>query len=61
MGLSMSTYHHDPKVSRAQKEEEDADLRGKIEQIRVIFPRAGYRPLLHHLKRNGIKIVMNKG
>lgn len=56
MGLSMSTYHHDPKVSRAQKEEEDADLRGKIEQIRVIFPRAGYRPLLHHLKRNGIKI-----
>ncbi len=50
----MSTYYSDPKVSRAEKEE--ADARGKIEQIRVEFPRAGYRPLLHHLKRSGINI-----
>jgi len=56
MGLSMSTYYADPKISRAEKEEQDADLRGKIEQIRVEFPRTGYRMLLHHLKRQGIKI-----
>lgn len=56
MGLSMSSYHYDPKVTRAEKEERDADIRGKIEQLRVTFPRAGYRPLLHHLKRNGIQI-----
>jgi transposase InsO family protein len=52
----MSSYHYDPKISRAEKEEQDANIRGKIEQIRVTFPRAGYRPLLHHLKRSGIEI-----
>jgi len=52
----MSSYHYDPKIPRATKEEQDADIRGKIEQIRVKFPRAGYRPLLHHLKRNGVEI-----
>lgn len=56
----MSTYHYDPKKSRAQKEEEDADLRGKIEQVRVEFPRTGYRTLLHHLKRRGINIGETK-
>lgn len=52
----MSTYYHDPKISLADKEEQDADIRSKIEQLRLTFPRAGYRPLLHHLKRSGIKI-----
>ena len=49
----MSSYHYDPKITRAQKEERDADIRGKVEQIRVQFPRAGYRPILHYLKRRG--------
>jgi len=52
----MSSYHYDPKVTRSEKEERDADIRQKVEQIRVEFPRAGYRPLLHHLKRSGVKI-----
>lgn len=56
MGLSMSTYNYDPKIFRSEKEEQDADLRGKIEQIRVEFPRAGYRPLLHHLQRMNIAV-----
>jgi transposase InsO family protein len=56
MGLAMSTYYQDPKISRAEKEEWDADIRGKIEQIRVEQPRLGYRPLLQHLKRSGIHI-----
>jgi transposase InsO family protein len=60
MELSMSTYYHDPKVSRAEKEERDADVRGKIEQVRVTFPRAGYRMLLHNLKRQGVKIGERK-
>jgi transposase InsO family protein len=60
MGLSMSTYYADPKVSRAEKEEHEADLRGKIEQIRVEFPRTGYRMLLRHLKRQGISIGERK-
>jgi putative transposase len=60
MNLSSSTYYHDPKVSRAEKEEQDADLRGAIELIRVEFPRTGYRMLLGHLKRRGIKIGERK-
>ncbi len=52
----MSSYHYDPKITRAEKEERDADIRGKVEQLRITFPRAGYRPLLHHLKRNGVNI-----
>jgi len=56
----MSTYYSDPKISRAEKEEKDADIRGKIEQIRVTFKRAGYRPLLRHLKRSGVEIGETK-
>lgn len=56
----MSTYYHVPKVSRAEREEADADIRGKIEQIRVEFPRTGYRMLLRHLKRSGVTIGERK-
>lgn len=56
MSLSSSTYYADPKISRAEKEEWEADMRGKIEQIRVEFPKAGYRPLLGYLKQSGIEI-----
>lgn len=56
MELSQSTYYADPKVSRAEQEEWEADMRGKVEQIRVEFPRAGYRPLLHYLQGAGVDI-----
>lgn len=55
-GLSTSTYHRDPKISREQKAEQDANIRGQIEMIRAEFPRAGYRPLIHYLKRQGISV-----
>lgn len=60
MGISISTYNYDPKIPRAEKEENDADIKGKIEQVRVAFPRTGYRMLLHHLKRQGIVIGETK-
>lgn len=56
MELSTGTYYSDPKISRANQEEKDADLRDAIELVRVEFPRTGYRPLMHHLKRKGIII-----
>lgn len=56
MEISTSTYHYDPKVSRAEKEEWEADMRGKIEQIRVDQPRTGYRMLLEHLQKAGVDI-----
>ena len=43
-------------MSRAEQEEWAADIRGKIEQIRVEQPRLGYRQLLQHLKRAGVEI-----
>ncbi len=60
MGLAMSTYYADPKVSRAEREAAEADIRDKIEQIRVEFPRTGYRTLLHYLKRQGVQIGERK-
>lgn len=60
MNISVSTYNYDPKITRKEKEENDADIRGKIEQVRVDFPRTGYRMLLHHLKRKGISIGETK-
>jgi putative transposase len=60
MDISVATYNYDPKITRAEKEENDADIRGKIEQVRVEFPRTGYRMLLHHLKRSGISIGETK-
>lgn len=56
MNLAESTYYADPKISFKEQEERDADVRDKIEQIRVQFPRTGYRALLHHLKRQGVVI-----
>lgn len=56
MNLSTATYYADPKISRADQEEKDADLRSEIELVRIDFPKAGYRPLMHYLKRKGIDI-----
>lgn len=60
MKISTSTYYADPKISREQQEEKDADIRGKIEQLRVTYKRAGYRSLLQHLKRSGVEIGETK-
>jgi transposase InsO family protein len=60
MNLAESTYYRDPKVSHKERDEMDADIRGKIEQIRVDFPRTGYRMLLGHLRRAGVKIGETK-
>jgi len=56
MNLAESTYYADPKISLKEQEERDADIRDKVEQIRVQFPRTGYRMLLQHLKRQGVII-----
>lgn len=56
----MSTYYSDPKVSRAETEEDSADLRHHIENIRITFPKAGYRMLHQYLKRDEIKISEHK-
>lgn len=52
----MSTFYSDPKVSRAEAEENEADLRHHIENIRITFPKAGYRMLLNYLRRSDVHI-----
>lgn len=56
MGLSPSTLYYKPKVSRAQREQNDVFVRNEIEKIRIDFPRSGYRSLQHYLARNGVLI-----
>lgn len=56
----MSTYYSDPKISRAETEEDLADLRHHIENIRITFPKAGYRMLHKYLERNQVKISEHK-
>jgi putative transposase len=60
MELSQSSLYYDPKITRAEKEEQDADLRHAIELIRVEQPRLGYRQLLPHLKCKGLKVGERK-
>lgn len=60
MQLSSSTYYSDPKISRPEREAFEADVRGKIEQIRVDLPAAGYRMLLPLVKTSGIDIGERK-
>jgi len=56
IGLSPSSLYYEPKISRAKRERRDADLRDEIEKVRVEFPRAGYRTLMHYLARRDVYI-----
>lgn len=56
MGLSMASYYHDPKVSRAEQEEHDTNLRNYIENIRIEFPKSGYRTLSEYLRRQDVRV-----
>ena len=54
MALSTSTYYHKPRISRSQRDFNDAQLRDAIEVIQKDFPCAGYRSVQRYLfRRNG--------
>ncbi len=54
MGLAPSTLYYQPKISRAERERMDADLRDATERVRVEFPTTGYRTLLRYLTQGGV-------
>lgn len=54
--LSPSTYHKDLKTPRSEQEENEANIRGQIESVRIEFKNAGYRTLQHYLKRRGVVV-----
>jgi len=56
MGLARSSYYYQPKGASAEKRKADADLRDRIEEIALRFPRYGYRRMRAQLKREGFTV-----
>ena len=55
MDLPRSTYYYRP-VGNASKLWNDADLRDRMEQLALRFPRYGYRRMTAQLRRDGLKV-----
>jgi len=53
MGIARSTYYHRPKQPCFKEQLKEADLRDRIEEIVVEYPRYGYRRVTQELKREG--------
>lgn len=60
MSLNPSTYYYQPKVSRAERDKRDADLRDKIEYLQAEFSCYGYRTLREQLQRQYGMVVNGK-
>ncbi len=56
MGLARSSYYYQPKGGSAEKLKADADLRDRIEEIALRFPRYGYRRMAVQLRREGFLV-----
>lgn len=52
MDLPRSSYYYKPRINGA-KLKEDADIRDRIEELALRFPRYGYRRMTAQLKREG--------
>lgn len=53
MSLSRSTYYYRLKRASVEVKEQQADLRDRIEEVVVEYPRYGYRRVTEQLKREG--------
>jgi transposase InsO family protein len=53
MGLARSSYYYQPRGATPAKLQADADLRDRIEEIALRFPRYGYRRMTRQLQREG--------
>lgn len=60
IGLNPSTFYYEPKVSREDRERQDADLRNRVELVQTIHPKSGYRTMIHYLNRSGIRVGERK-
>jgi len=56
MGMARSSYYYQPKGGSAEKLKADADLRDRIEEIALRFPRYGYRRMTVQLQREGFPV-----
>jgi len=53
MDLSRSSYYYQPQGLAPEQQQAQADLRDRIEEIALRFPRYGYRRITAQLKREG--------
>jgi len=55
MGIPRSTYYYKSRMDEA-KRKEDADIRDRLEELALRFPRYGYRRMTAQLKREGFRV-----
>jgi len=56
MGLARSSYYYQPRGATPAKLQTDADLRDRLEEIALRFPRYGYRRMTRQLQREGFPV-----
>jgi len=56
MGLARSSYYWKPRGASSEKRQADADLRDRIEELALRFPRYGYRRMTRQLQREGFPV-----
>ena len=56
MGLARSSYYYQPQGLSAEKRKAEADLRDRIEEIALRFPRYGYRRMTRQLQLEGFPV-----
>lgn len=60
MNLSTSAYYYKPKRDPVERAKHEADLRDRVDAIHAEFPRCGYRPMKHYLRRAGVIVSARK-
>ena len=60
MGMSTSSYYYKPKRDPIERAKREADIRDRVDAIHVDFPRCGYRPMKHYLRRQGVVVSARK-
>jgi len=56
MGLARSSYYYQPQGATPEKRQAEADLRDRLEEIALRFPRYGYRRITRQLQREGFPV-----
>lgn len=54
--MSVGSYYYKPKIDPVSRAIQDTDLRDRIEQMQMEFPRYGYRRVDQQLRRDGIRV-----
>jgi putative transposase len=60
MKLARSSYYYHPRAESAERKMVEADIRGKIEAICLVFPGYGYRRVTKALQRENLTINHKK-